>query len=454
MERLDALTVIYRLASAISNLAYPIRFRWFRAAPMDVGIVLPDGHVLAVVRQGLTADRTGFAKRLWRLREGPLPGGVLVLAPDEVRLRQARRMLAGTSFPVFLALERDAPLAGLDSPVWRPPSIASALDLRYVLSHLDLGGGLPEEAQPARTALPGDIALDAPVPDWLLPALLKTAGKRALDLLSDWPWASKPDLSGLMGVSGRRVSQLIAELEGFGLVSHTAAAGQRRLALADRGLALLARRWDPQAPPAWRNVSGSRSRQLLRNVEHTGAVHWFMAALAAQARARGWEATQLDPPRRASRYFRHDGRLHSVRPDAFGVLRRGRDAFPFFLEWERRAVRPVTMAARLAPYLRYYSSSRPLDDHGALPIVLVLFEDDLAATHFLRVARQEISRAGVEVPLLGIPPGCPGTAGAAGTGLADPRRLGASLCLSPRRPCNTGLDMNRRESGPQGVVKG
>jgi hypothetical protein len=88
-----------------------------------------------------------------------------------------------------------------------------------------------------------------------------------------------------------------------------------------------------------------------------------------------------------------------VRPDAFGVLRRGRDAFPFFLEWERRAVRPVTMAARLAPYLRYYSSSRPLDDHGALPAVLVVFDDDLAATHFLRVARQETERAGVEVPL-------------------------------------------------------
>ena len=72
---------------------------------------------------------------------------------------------------------------------------------------------------------------------------------------------------------------------------------------------------------------------------------------------------------------------------------------PFFLEWERRAVRPGTMAARLAPYLRYYSSRRPLDDHGALPTVLVVFDDDLAATHFLRVARREMERAGVEVPL-------------------------------------------------------
>ena len=416
LERLDALAVIYRLAAAISNLAYPVHFRWFRAAPMDAGIVLPDGRTVAVVRQGLTSDRTGFAKRLWRLREGPLPGGVLVLLPDEVRLRQARRMLAGARFPVFLALERDAALAGLDSPVWRPPSISSGLDLRYVLSHLDRGGALPEEAQPSRAALPADIALDAPAPDWLLSALLKPAAKRVLDLLSDWPWASKRDLAGLMGVSARRVSQVIAGLEGFGLVSHTAAAGQHRLALADRGLGLLARRdrasvgtarrrWsvaplDPQAPPAWRNVSGSRSRQLLRNVEHTGAVHWFMAALARQARARGWEAAQLDPPRRASRYFRHDGRLHLVRPDAFGVLRRGQDAFPpFFLEWERRAVRPVTMAARLAPYLRYYSSSRPLDDHGQTPMVLVVFDDDLAATRRKWVARQETDRSGVRVPL-------------------------------------------------------
>ena len=134
-------------------------------------------------------------------------------------------------------------------------------------------------------------------------------------------------------------------------------------------------------------------------VDVTGRTNCRLSALAAQARAGGWEAAQLDPPRRASRYFRHDGRLHSVRPDAFGVLRRGREPLPFFLEWERRAVRPVTMAARLAPYLRYYSTRRPLDDHGALPAVLVVFDDDLAATHFLRVARQEMERAGVEVAL-------------------------------------------------------
>ena len=415
LERLDALAVIYRLAAAVSNAAFPTGIRLFRAAPVDAGFVLPGGRIVAVVRQGNTADRTGFSKRLWRLREGPLPGGVLVLSPDEVRLRQARRMLAGARFPVFLALEKDAALAGLDSPVWHPPSIAAGLDLRYVLARLDRRGGLPVEAQPARVALPADINLDAPAPDWLLPALITPAEKRALDLLSDWPWASRRDLAELMGVSVRRVSQLTERLEEFGLLSHANAQGTRRLALLDRALALLARRdrtsvgtaqrrWsvaplDSVAPRTWRNISGSRSRQLLRNVEHTGAVHWFLGSLAGEARAAGWEVVQLDPPGRASRYFPNDGRLHSVRPDASGVLRRGGETVPFFLEWERRAVRPVTMATRLAPYLRYYSTRRPLDDHGVTPIVLVVFDDELAASHFLRVARQEMERAGVEVPL-------------------------------------------------------
>ena len=235
LERLDALAVVYRLAADVSNAAFPIGIRLFRAAPVDAGFVLPGGRTVALVRQGNTADRTGFSKRLWRLRERPMSGGVLVLSPDEVRLRQARRMLAGARFPVYLALEKDAALAGPDSPVWHPPSIAAGLDLRYVLSHLDRRGGLPVEAQPARVALPADIDLDAPAPDWPLPALLGPAEKRALDPLSDWPWASKRDLAGLMGVSERRASQLVARLDEFGLVSHAKAQGTQRLALSDRG---------------------------------------------------------------------------------------------------------------------------------------------------------------------------------------------------------------------------
>ena len=94
MERLDALAAIYRLACAVSSVAFPIRFRWYRSLPLDAGLTLPGGRTVGILRQGLTADRTGFAKRLWRLREGPMPGTVLVLMADQVRLRHARRLLS------------------------------------------------------------------------------------------------------------------------------------------------------------------------------------------------------------------------------------------------------------------------------------------------------------------------------------------------------------------------
>ena len=69
------------------------------------------------MRQGATAERAGFAKRLWRLAQGPRPGAVLVMVPDEVRLRQAVAMLrearpAASPVPAFFALERHVAAAG------------------------------------------------------------------------------------------------------------------------------------------------------------------------------------------------------------------------------------------------------------------------------------------------------------------------------------------------------
>ena len=57
------------------------------------------------------------------------------------------------------------------------------------------------------------------------------------------------------------------------------------------------------------------------------------------------------------------------------------------------------MSERLASYLRYFSSHRPVDDHGTRPSVLVVFDDEIAHSHFLRVAREEMRAEGVTVPL-------------------------------------------------------
>ena len=418
LERLDSLAVVYRLASAVSNAAYPIRFRWCRAMPMDAAITLPDGRTVAVVRQGLTADRTAFSKRMWRLREKFRPSAVLMLMSDEIRLRHARRLVAGAPSLTFLALEREAVTAGANALIWRTPSGSAFLDLRTALSHTRQRGAWPAEKPPERASLPEELSLDGTEenpPGWALPAILKETDKRALDLLSDWPWVTPAHLGELLGVRRSRLSEVLRWLSELDLAVDIQVQGGRRLALSDRGLALLARRdrssvgaarkrWsvtptDPEAPLDWRNVAGRRSGQLLRNIEHTDSVHWFAAVMERQAHSRSRQIVQLDPPGRASRHFRHHDRVRSIHPDAFGVLRRGPDTWPFFLEWERRAVRPATMADRIAPYLRYYSSHRPTDDYGSRPTVLVVFEDEIAQTHFLRVARDEMARTGVIVPL-------------------------------------------------------
>ena len=417
MERLDALAAVYHVASIVSNVEYPIDFRWYRAMPMDAAMTLPDGRTIGVVRQGLTADRSGFAKRIWRMRDEPMPGVVLMLMADDVRLRHARRLLATTQVPALFAVEREAVLAKPGDRIWSPSAVSASLDLRYVLDRLSPGGDLPLEREPQRADFPADIAIEGPewdISDPMLPFMLKSAEKRALDTIADWPWIALGDLARLLGVSPQRASQLVNPLEGFDLAARPRDAGGRLVA-ADRGLSLLSRRdrtsvglakkrWsvalqDADAPMDWRNVSGSRSRQLLRNMEHTAAVHSFLGALTAQAPLLGWEIVQLDPPRRASRHFRHEGRMRAVNPDGFGVLRRGDAAWAFFLEWERRAVRPSTMSDRLAPYLRYYSSHRPTDDHGTRPSVLVVFDNEIAQTHFLRVAREEMRAEGATVPL-------------------------------------------------------
>ena len=426
LERLDGVAVIYRLAVAVSDLRHPVRFRWYRALPVDAALVLPDATTLAVVRLGNALDRTAVAKRLSRLCRGPQPGGFLVVVPDETRLRQARRLLRGAHAPAALATERDAAWASPSDRVWRLPGVRAAVSLAEAVLRANPGGNLPAEPPPARLSIPDDLYddrdADGPIANGapaqrLLPARLRPAEKRALDLLADWPWLILDHLAGLLGVSAQRASQLATSLEGHGLI-RVIHHDRRRLALTDAGLTLLARRdrasvglarrrWSivPTGNASgdegdWRGVSGRRSRQLLRDLEHTAAVHAFAAALARQARQTGWRVEQLDPPHRASRYFRHYGRLRSLHPDAFFMLRRGGRVRPCFLEWERRAVRPATMADRIAPYLRYYSSHRPIDDHGAAPFLLTVFDDPIAQTHFLEVARREMDRLRTTVPLL------------------------------------------------------
>ncbi len=420
LERLDAAAVVYRLASAVAAAEGEFRFRWYRGAVLDTAMMLEGGRTVGIIRQGASADRTAFSERFRRLlypRE-PVPRTLLALMPDRARLRQDRGLLARYPGPVFLAREGDVANALSGDPVWHLTSGPAVLSLEEIMERLRPGGSLPVEPPLTRRSPPRDLSIPPQpenIQDHLLPVVLKASHKGVLDRLAEWPWITAADLRSLTGLSPSNLSQVTTFLERLGLAAKIRLAGRSRLALTRRGLGYLARRdrasvseavkrWgvasaDGSTPATWGQVPGTRSRPLARTIEHTDAVHRFLGRMSRQAREMGCRIVQLDPPHRAVRRFRHRGRLRSIHPDAFGILRRGRESFPFFLEWERRAVRPGTMAARLAPYLRYYSSKQPLDDHGEWPLVLVVFDDELAESNFHRVARREMDCAGVDVPL-------------------------------------------------------
>ena len=466
MERLDAVASVYGVASTVSSLAFPIRFRWYRSIPLDAAMTLPDGRTVGIVRQGLTADRSGFSRRLWGLLSGPVPGTLLVLMADEVRLRHARRLLSTTDVPALFAVERLAVLTGPGDRIWSPPKVGAEIDLRYALDRAGPGGQLPIEPEPQRADPPADFAVEGPgwdIPDHMLPVLLKPIEKRALDLISDWPWIALKELAGLMGVSTQRVSHGVIPLEGFGLAARPREAGGR-LALTDRGLALLARRdrtsvavarkrWsvtleDAEGPFEWRNVTGRRGRQLLRNTEHTAAVHGFLAALAAQAPLLGWEVVQLDPPRRASRHFRHDGGMRAVNPDAFGVLRKGDTTLallPGVGAPRRAALDHVRPAGPLSALLLFSQAHRRPRHKARRPGRLRrrYRPDPLPARGAGGDPRIESQRAPA-----GVPQGGRRRPGADGTRLAHPRRPGDPP--GPAAPMN---DEGRRPMPKQDTHK-
>ena len=82
------------------------------------------------------------------------------------------------------------------------------------------------------------------------------------------------------------------------------------------------------------------------------------------------------------------------------MARRGNETLAFFLrvgaprgttQHHGRAPRSLTFA--------YYSSDRPVHDHGVRPTVLIVFDDPLVEARFHQIARAEMARTGVKLPL-------------------------------------------------------
>ena len=211
----------------------------------------------------------------------------------------------------------------------------------------------------------------------------------------------------------QRASQIVTPLEGFGLAARHRDRGGR-LALTDRGLALLARRDRTSVVLARRRgasprrtptpPSGGATCPAAGAASFSGTSSTPPPSTGSWPRSPprppswGWEVVQLDPPRRPpATSGTTTGRAPSTSTPS-ACSEGTRLPGPSFLEWERRAVPALTHvgASRSISALLLISQGhrRP----RARPAVLVVFDDDIAATHFLRVAR-ELMREAAALPL-------------------------------------------------------
>ena len=175
---------------------------WYRSRALDAALRLPGDRTVGILRQGATTERTGFSKRTWRLREEGGPQTVLTLAPDEVRARHTRRLMAEFPGLALVALESDTVQAAPEDPIWLAPSGAAWLGLPDVLKRGVWRGGTPVEPPLAEIRYPEGIEVPETGlwgPDHLLPAMLRPGEKRVMDLLADWPWITARELQGLLG---------------------------------------------------------------------------------------------------------------------------------------------------------------------------------------------------------------------------------------------------------------
>lgn len=408
LSRADTLAPVYKVASWLAETAGVRAFRWYRSLPLDAAVLTGKGAV-GILREGPTAPSSQFHWRVESLLRRREIGTVLVMAPDSLRLRQMRRVLDHTPLTALLAVETQVLGGSPDAALWCTPFDPAPRSFGEA-TRLFRGGRLPVERGRVKAALPHEALQRAAArlqkdkqrrgEHHLLPLALAARHKRALDVLARWPLATLQDLAALLGCT-REAARLDLKFPiALGLVARLRLDRVPRFALSDAGLAFLARRdrlsvaavlrrWSPsvvdaRAQPTWRNLKGTRLRELARHLAHTAGVYRFFAALARQAHTQGGSLDLALPAHRARQAYRLGEGTLFLKPDGYGEYRDSDGLLHrFFLEWEQRAMHPAHFRAKLAPYLAYFSSRQPVDDFGGYPCLLFVLRDEVVESHFL-----------------------------------------------------------------------
>ena len=431
-ERLDAVAVLYHVAALIADAdpeGEPVRVDHYRQGPYDLLVTLSGGRSVGVLRQGATLPSAHLRYRLRTIENLPLsqrPAVTLVITGSDQATRRAVRTLGHTvEHQTFFVATEGEQLAGDHRAVaWQQCGHGMGVQVKIApcLSLENIVGSIrwlvDRDARNRRDRTPPAQREPTPDPYSLYPehvraampdpseqvgnslaVQLTRAEKDALDLLAAWPLCSTDQLAGLMGgVTRRRANQVLRSLGARYLVHSE----NQRHVLRDEGLRYLARRdrsavrialgrWSAR----WRRrrgkaptYTGTALRSLDSQMEHQDAINTVVAALSAEvAKSDDHFLLELLPTSRASIGYRHQGQDYVIHPDATFWLSYQGDWRPYFLEFERRAVTPRRVRARLKNYPRYFASGWADQDHaGQLPLVLFVFETHDAEDAFLLAA--------------------------------------------------------------------
>ena len=424
--RLDSVAAIYRLASAVAVTlgahSGPLQVLHQRQGPFDALLQLPGEQLVGIVRQGPALERSALTSRLYtltRVTSGLYPAAVLLVLHSEGDRQHIRRYLLRLTrrgghniHNVYMAITPDVAHVATDFPSWR---LAYPNSTNYSFRDLtDFVKGTSSTHVPTPHEYhKANIPRKRLQLDRHHTFQLTGAHKRSLDLLLDWPLLTAQHYADLMGFQESRSRHLLAELETqHSLV--TRPLGSRkpiRYALSDAGLEYLARRdrsgrpgvmnrWSVETNPLTGQWRGTRVRRLASELAHTNAVHSIVSRLARYAREdpQRYTLRTLDPSHRSRRQFIFNRKRHTIHPDASGSLAYNGTVIPFLLEFERRARHPSKSRQRILPYQAYFSSTYPTQDHSALPLVLVVFDDIGAETQFLLEATASEGRSKVVIP--------------------------------------------------------
>ena len=384
---------------------------------------------MGILRQGQTLPSAHLRYRLRTAENLPVsqrPTVTLVITGSDQATRRAVRTLGHpVEHETLFAATEGEQLAGDHRAVaWQQcghgmgiqVKIAPYLSLENIVS--STGWLVDKYASVRRDKTPPKKRQPEPDPDTLYPTHLRTAmpdppeqvkrslavqltraEKDSLDLLAAWPLCTTGQLAGLMGgVTRRRANQVLRSLATRSLVHSE----NQRHVLRDEGLRYLARRdrsavrmalgrWSAR----WRRrrgkapvYAGTALRSLDSQLSHQDAINTVAAALSAEvARSKDHHLLELLPTSRSSIGYRYQGADYVIHSDAaFWLSYRG-DWRPYLLEFERRAVTPKRVRARLKNYPRYFASGwAGLDHAGQLPLVLFVFETHDAEDAFLLAA--------------------------------------------------------------------